>query len=159
MKDLESYRMFDSSPLPIAVCEIHLGLYEEELGLVESAEGHNEDGLEIMYAYDLLHCLEYAWRNRLFILRANLLAVKRDNEQSDEVYNETKRSCNEKGWWLELADCRSRCGMSLARRGMRERTLDQFNEAMKVANRIGCKKRVQLFAKRVGIALELQGSG
>jgi len=147
LKEIENQKIYEYSPSIVGFDEIILGFYELDLGLVKSAENRYEEGVK-----------KIASRPKRFLiyaaeLKAGLLAAGGDFQQSDEVYNETIKSCYEMPFWLEQIDCRSRYGMSLARRGLREKAQDQFDEAMKVANKIGCEKRVQLMAKRVGIAI------
>ena len=92
----------------------------------------------------------------LSILKADLLVAKGKIQQSEEVFAKIIGVCEAMHYWYELVNCRSRYGMSLAKRGIRERAREQFDEAMNVAKRIGCEKRVQLFAKRVGIVVDVQ---
>lgn len=154
LKALDSYRMYESASLPITICEIYLGLYELETGHNVSAEGHYEEGVRIMAAYNSQTWLAVWAKIRLSILGADLLAARGGVHQSDDVYNETMRKCEAECWWIELVDCRSRYGMSLAGRGMQDEGRTQFYEAMKIARRIGCEKRVHLMAKQVGIVLD-----
>ena len=86
-------------------------------------------------------------------LLAELLAARGNYQKSDEAHNMAIKMSEETDYGLELVDCRSRYGVSLARRGLLEKARSQFDEAMKIARRMGCEKRVQLYAKRVGIVL------
>jgi tetratricopeptide (TPR) repeat protein len=151
-KALESAKKYEAH-YHIAFCEIDLGLCELELGLADSAERHYEEGLKILST--LSTWLRSLLSTDLSILRAEILAAKGDVHQSDEVYDETIRFCGDKGMLYELVNCRARYGMSLIRRGMQEKARPQFDEAMEVAKKIGCEKRVQALAKRVGIAFGL----
>jgi tetratricopeptide (TPR) repeat protein len=140
--------------------EIGLGLCEIELAFVESAEHHYFNGLTIIST--LSTYLRSLLSTDLSILRAELLAENDDIEQSDKLYDETISSNEEMRQWYELVNCRSKYGISLAKRGMQEKSRVQFDEAMKVAKRIGCEKRVQLYAKRAGIVFNMnpaQSSG
>ena len=137
-----------------AMDEIALGLCEMELSLVETAEHHYFNGSTIIST--LSTYLKSLLSTDLSILRAEILAENGDMVQSDRLYNETIRSNEEMCQLYELVNCCSRYGMSLARRGLQEKARGQFDKAMKVALRIGCEKRVQLLAKRVGIALEIK---
>jgi hypothetical protein len=150
LKEIESEKIYEYSPFLIGFDEIILGFYELDLGFVESATYHYEEGLKKIVSRPKRFLIYAAG------LKAGLLAAGGDFEQSDEVYDETITSCNEMSFWLEQIDCRSRYGMSLAKRGLRERAQVQFGEAMKVAKKIGCEKRVQLLAKRVNLEVRFE---
>jgi predicted ATPase len=145
LKVLEIERRYEYSPFITGFDEIILGLYELDLGLVKSAKSHYEEGVRYITSRPKRYSM-YAGE-----LLAGLLAAESNFQQSDQVFEETIISCDEMFFWLELIDCHSRYAMSLASRRLQERARDQFNEAMKVAMRIGCEKRVQILAKRVGI--------
>lgn len=141
----------------LAWFEVYAGLCDLELGLIQGAQSHYEDGVK------LLSTLGPNFGNfpdatmHFTILRAELLAANGDIGQSDKVFDELIRSDLEGTCSHCYKDvvCRSRYGMSLARRGMRERATIQFDEAMKAAKRIGCEKRVQLHAQHVGIVVDV----
>ena len=145
MKVLDCEKMLDTNPFFIGFSEVLLGIYEWEMGLVKSAENHYVEAMKLLVTHDKRG---HTWAA---VLLAELLAAKDDFQQSDEVYNHTIQLREEKCWLYPLVDCRSWYGMSLARRGMQEMARAQFGEAMKAAKRIGCEKRVQLLAKRVGL--------
>ena len=154
LKAFESARI-NEVPYHITGYEIILGRCESDLGLLDSAECHYEEVVKKMSTLDANTNIWAIQSKYLSILKAELLAAGGDAQQSDEVFDETIRSCDEMCLWLVLVNCRSRYGMSLAKRGMQEKARVQFDEAMKVAKRIGCEKRVQLWAKRVSIGLDI----
>jgi tetratricopeptide (TPR) repeat protein len=151
LKELEIEKMHESNLPWIGFCEILLGLYESELGLKESAKSRYEDGLR------KLTPVSEGKRGSIYItvLLAELLAAEGNYQKSDDAYNDAIKLSAETDYWLELVDCRSRYGVSLARREMQEQARIQFDEAMEAAKKAGCEKRVQIYAKRVGIALYL----
>lgn len=141
----------DEIPYHMTFCEIELGLCELELDMVASAEHHYNEAFKRTTTLDKY--LRSLLSPDLSILSSELLATKGEAQQCDEVYNATIRSLNENRQLYELVNCRSRYGMNLSRRGFQEEAQTQFDEAMKVAVKIGCEKRVQLLAKRVGVAI------
>jgi len=150
LKALEIAKIYEHS-YDLALHEIFLGLCEIELGLVNSAEHHYEEGLR---SYSTLDTHPKSMLSPyLSFLRAELLAVKDDIQQSDEVYYWTIAYCKEEDQMWELMECHTRYGMSLARRGMQENSRVQFDEAMNLARKMGCEKTVQQFAIRAGIDL------
>lgn len=140
-------------PFFVAFSEIWLGQIELELGWIESAESHYEEALKTISVLDPGVSANLSWS--LFILEAELLARKNAVDRSSEVYEEIIRSNEKLGRTNELVELYSRYGMSLARRDMMEKAQEQFEVALVVAKKIGCEKRVMIFAKRAGITLKL----
>lgn len=151
-KAFESAKMNEVS-YHITGYEIALSRCELDLGLVDSAEYHYEEVANRMSTLDPNNAIWAVQSIYLSVLKAGLLAAKGKNQQSDEVFAKAIEECEAMHYWYELVNCRSRYGMSLAQRGMNGQAREQFDEAMNVAKRIGCEKRVQLWAKRVGISL------
>jgi len=141
-------------PRAMAIFEIELGRYELEAGHLENAEYYYEEALKEASAFASMRAYSDNYLD-LSILKADLLALRGDSQESDDLYNEMIKNNEESGELVLLVTCRSRYGMSLAKRGMQEMARVQFDEAMNVAKRIGYERMVQLWAKRVGIALDI----
>jgi hypothetical protein len=128
---------------------ICLGRCELDLGLMDSSEYHYEEVAKRMSTLNPNTIIWAVQSIYLSVLKADLLAAKGKNQESEEVFAKAIEECEKMHYWYELVNCRSRYGMSLAKRGMKGQAREQFDEAMNVAKRIGCEKRVQLWAKRV----------
>jgi len=139
------------NPLHVALFEIDLGMYESELGHLESAEFHYGAAKKQVselgsYARELLE-------SDLSILRAELLWRIGAIERSNELYEDGMRIERERKHPYELMNYCLRYGRTLARRGEYPEAKKCFNEAMGLAREIGCEKRVQIFAKWACIAI------
>ncbi len=139
------------SPFHAAMCEIDLGRYEAELGLLESAEGHYEEALRQTSGFDpyprsLLDM-------DLSILQAELLWRSGRPGESDELFSWTIICSQELGLPYDVMNCCARYAMSLSQRGLEELALYFFEEAMDVAKRLGCEKKVRALAQRAGFSI------
>ena len=139
----------------VAWFEINLGRCELQMGLIDSAKSHFKEGERNISYLPGPHSFQGVYTERTF-LKADLLAANGDFEKSDMAYDGLIGTSGEivhyKLYWL--ATCHARYGMSLARRNMKEKARDQFDEAMMIARKIGSEKMVQLLAKRVGMVLD-----
>lgn len=139
------------SPFHDAMIEIDLGFYEAEAGLLESAEEHYEGALKTMEAFDpyprsLLDM-------DLSILWAELLWRSGRGKESEETYRRTMVLVQGSKDNYELLKCSSRFAMSLARRGLEGEARQLFARAMVLAGELGCERRVQALADRVGLSI------
>jgi tetratricopeptide (TPR) repeat protein len=138
-------------PYQTTCFEIDLGIYEAELGLMESAEQRFAEASTMAPNYTArLRCNVDVG---LAMLEADLRWREGSVQESEEVYERTIRWLVRIGKLGDLVNCHCRYALSLAARGMIERAKSQFEEAMTVAKRIGTSKRVSAFARRVGIAI------
>jgi tetratricopeptide (TPR) repeat protein len=133
------------NPSQAVMCEIDLGMYEAEIGHQDKAELHYEASLIRSSAFD-------SWPRALLeadlsVLRAELLARAGAIQQSNEMYERTIERNKELGHPYEEMNCRSRYGLALARRGLCPEAQRQFDKAMDLAKKMGCERRVQIFAK------------
>ncbi|MBI0583726.1 MAG: AAA family ATPase [Methanomassiliicoccus sp.] len=135
----------------IAMCESDLGMYESSLGRLENAEGHYEEALRAASAFDSY--LRSLLETDLSILRAELLMRRGGFRESDVLYKRMIGQAQDSGQPYDTMNCCARYAMSLARREMEVEARQHFGEAMEVAERLGCERRVRTLALRVGFAI------
>jgi tetratricopeptide (TPR) repeat protein len=135
----------------MAMCEIDLGICESELGLLESPEDHYEEALRMAASFEPYP--RSLLETDLSILKAELLWKTGRFRESDEVYSWTIICAQESGQPYEMVSCYARYAMSLALRGMDEVARSLFQEAMEMGTSLGCERKVQALAQRVGISI------
>jgi tetratricopeptide (TPR) repeat protein len=152
MESLYSARASES-PIHIVTAFIDLALYESELGLLNQAEEHYGEAKK---EFTKLSEESRRWSEvDLSILHATILLAKGSVHESYQLFEEAIKTSNEQGMSLDSLNALLRYAVSLANRGNQKEGQIQLNAAMSVAGRIGCVKRVQLFAKRASISIEV----